>query len=359
MRLMIVPILVGMVFGAVFQLSRVHESFFIRDQMLMRHFLMLKMFLSASATSICVLAILPFLSSLASTRITTFRTMMTESVGSKRGVPSLIVGGACLGLGMTLTGSCPGTVFAQIAAGSVTARWILLGGLIGGALYPLLETVPGFLEALSANRKPFQRLTLPQLLGSKSSLPVALAVAGAFFSIVTTVEFFSPWKKELADLLPSESASFPMAIPPYLAGMVVGSLQLPLILVVDAHLGCSSSYVTVVASLLDRVTPALVQRVPLYTSLKKNNWQVYLMIGVMIGSFTTSTLTGPFMSDKLSISPVTSMFGGFLLTFGARLAAACTSGHGISGMGYLALNSFIAVAAMFAAGMGSAFILYY
>jgi Predicted transporter component len=43
--------------------------------------------------------------------------------------------------------------------------------------------------------------------------------------------------------------------------------------------------------------------------------------------------------------------GGFLIGFGAAYAGGCTSGHGISGVADLQLPSFIAVAAMFGAGM--------
>lgn len=45
-----------------------------------------------------------------------------------------------------------------------------------------------------------------------------------------------------------------------------------------------------------------------------------------------------------------SFIGGFVMLFGARLGGGCTSGHGLSGVGVLALVSFVAVAAMFAGG---------
>ena len=43
--------------------------------------------------------------------------------------------------------------------------------------------------------------------------------------------------------------------------------------------------------------------------------------------------------------------GGFIMVFGARIADGCTSGHGVSGIAQLASGSFIAVTAMFAAGI--------
>ncbi|MFZ0458359.1 MAG: YeeE/YedE thiosulfate transporter family protein, partial [Rhodoplanes sp.] len=48
---------------------------------------------------------------------------------------------------------------------------------------------------------------------------------------------------------------------------------------------------------------------------------------------------------------------GFLMLFGARLADGCTSGHGLSGVAQLAVGSTVAVAAMFAGGIGAGFLL--
>ncbi len=51
------------------------------------------------------------------------------------------------------------------------------------------------------------------------------------------------------------------------------------------------------------------------------------------------------IEDELSVERI--FFGGFLVILGARLADGCTSGHGITGMGHLALRSMIAVGCMF------------
>ena len=50
--------------------------------------------------------------------------------------------------------------------------------------------------------------------------------------------------------------------------------------------------------------------------------------------------------------------GGVIVLFGARLAGGCTSGHGISGGLQLAVSSWVFFIVMFAAGIGTAFILY-
>jgi len=57
---------------------------------------------------------------------------------------------------------------------------------------------------------------------------------------------------------------------------------------------------------------------------------------------------------EVKIGGLIAVFGGVLLTFGARIAGGCTSGHGISGMSQMSISSFVSVAAMFGGGMGVA-----
>lgn len=359
-NLILVPTLSGCAFGAVFQLSRVHEFSFIRNQMLFRQFLMLKMFLSAASVSLLVLTLLPYVSGRGHERINKWRKVMTSMIAERRGVPSLVVGAATLGVGMAVCGSCPGTVFAQVASGSIQARWILLGAGLASCVYPLVDMLPGFAGLLAAGRvRSIQTKTLPQLL-SFSTEGVALSLVAVFVTIVGVCELFSPWQAELQTLVGDHSteAAWPRAIPPWVAGMVVGSLQLPLILLTNNHLGCSSSYMTVVARALQVVSPATVARIPLLAGLVDNYWQCFLMLGVSLGAYVSSTVTGGVFHSDAMLSPVQSVVGGALLVIGARVAAGCTSGHGISGMGYMALNSFIAVAAMFGGGILTAMIFF-
>src|SRR5215813_9990541 len=146
---------------------------------------------------------------------------------------------------------------------------------------------------------------------------------------------------------------------PYAAGIVIGLLQLPALLLIETALGASTSYVTVggiIASWIDRsiqVTPTA-----------RNWWQVALVIA--IGAFISKRLSGarrhpisPIWQRALgSSSPagrcVVAFVGGFIMLFGARIADGCTSGHGLSGVAQLAVGSTVAVAAMFAGGIATA-----
>lgn len=61
-----------------------------------------------------------------------------------------IVGGALLGVGMSLAGACPGTVFAQVGMGVENSLFTLLGGYVGAAVYGFLNPV---LKRLTLNNR--------------------------------------------------------------------------------------------------------------------------------------------------------------------------------------------------------------
>ncbi len=158
---------------------------------------------------------------------------------------------------------------------------------------------------------------------------------------------------------------------PYVAGVVIGLLQIPTFLLMDTALGASSSFVTVAAHLAALIDPE-VQKVSYFASHMwgpKNWWQVAVVAGITIGAYISMTLSG---ARRQSISPVwartmatgslmsrapVAFLGGFIMLFGARIAGGCTSGHGISGIAQLSVGSTIAVAAMFAGGILSATLL--
>lgn len=159
---------------------------------------------------------------------------------------------------------------------------------------------------------------------------------------------------------------------PYLAGIVIGLLQIPAFLIIETALGTSSSYVTVGGQLASWVDPAIlkIDYVARHVApTAKNWWQVGLVVGIAIGAFVSVKLSG---ARRQPISPIWSralgsdsagrryavaFVAGFLMLFGARIADGCTSGHGLSGIAQLAVGSTVAVAAMFAGGIAAALLL--
>ncbi len=156
---------------------------------------------------------------------------------------------------------------------------------------------------------------------------------------------------------------------PYLAGVVIGLLQIPAFLLIETALGASSSYVTIGALVASWIDPSIltVKYASSHVAATgKNWWQVALVAGIAVGAFVSMKMSGarraaisPIWANALgSASPAkryaVAFFGGFIMLLGARIADGCTSGHGLSGMAQLAVGSTVAVAAMFAGGIATA-----
>lgn len=159
---------------------------------------------------------------------------------------------------------------------------------------------------------------------------------------------------------------------PYVAGVLIGLLQIPAFLIIETALGASSSYVTVGGLLTSWIDPSIlkIEYVARHVATTaKNWWQVALVGGIAIGAFISARLSGarrrpisPIWSHALGSASAAKRYtvafaGGFVMLFGARLADGCTSGHGLSGMAQLSVGSTVAVTAMFAGAIATAFLM--
>jgi hypothetical protein len=158
---------------------------------------------------------------------------------------------------------------------------------------------------------------------------------------------------------------------PYVAGILIGLLQIPAFLLIDTALGTSSSYVTVGGLIASLVDPSIlhIEYVSKHVAAtSKNWWQVALVAGIALGAFLSMRLSG---ARRRAISPIwaralgttspavryaVAFAAGFTLIVGARIADGCTTGHGLSGVAQLAVGSTVAVAAMFVGGIATALI---
>ncbi|MGE0675615.1 YeeE/YedE thiosulfate transporter family protein [Pseudolabrys sp.] len=156
---------------------------------------------------------------------------------------------------------------------------------------------------------------------------------------------------------------------PYIAGVVIGLLQIPAFILIETALGASSSYVTIGGLLASWADPSAVTIDYIAKHIAatgKNWWQVALVVGIGIGAFISMKLSG---ARRQPISPIwaralgspsparryaVAFLAGFIMLVGARIADGCTSGHGLSGTAQLAVGSMVAVAAMFAGGIATA-----
>lgn len=187
-------ILLGLAMGAVFGMAlekgRMCEGGVIVCQMQMSRHAMLKMFLSAVATGLIVLAIL---TGFGFAKLSPKATLFTAD----------IVGGAILGVGIVIAGACPGTVLAQIGSGYRDAIYTFIGGLFGALAFTYME--PNILK-LVLTTGSHGKLTLDQLLGVPFPA-LALGFSAVIIGFLVWLEKISPWQAEIgpkADGMPAE-----------------------------------------------------------------------------------------------------------------------------------------------------------
>jgi uncharacterized membrane protein YedE/YeeE len=243
-----------------------------------------------------------------------------------------LIGGILLGLGMTLTGACPGTVFPQVATGISSAKQVLVGAAIGGIVYSWLKPR---IQATAIDKKQtaFTKPTAPQRAGIDAWTGLTLyeilcmtLVAGAVY------------------IYPTDD---PSLVNPVLGGILIGLSQFTSLLLTSSSLGISSAFEQFGDLLWWFLAPSHQPR----PSTKATAFA----LGTLSGSWVLIQLTNvPTPREMIAITTSRAILGGVSLIVGSRIAGGCTSGHGISGMSMLSVASFVTVGGMFAGGMGSA-----
>ncbi len=158
---------------------------------------------------------------------------------------------------------------------------------------------------------------------------------------------------------------------PYIVGIGVGVLVWLSFLLSNKAIGCSTAYARTFGMTEKLVRGKKVDEKAYYKKfIPKIDWEWMLVLGVVVGGFVSSVLSGSFRVEMVPmiweetfgtrpvIRFVGALMGGFLLGFGARMAGGCTSGHGISGTAQLSLGSWLAFICFFIGGILAAFLIY-
>lgn len=149
--------------------------------------------------------------------------------------------------------------------------------------------------------------------------------------------------------------------PPLLAGVALGLVLLATFLVTGHGLGASGFFTRLAAAggqwLAPEATAANSYLGPYLRGNPLAAWITWEVLGVLIGGFLGSLLSGRFrlaLERGPAVAPgrrlAMALVGGLLVGFGARLARGCTSGLGLSGGAVLAVAAFVFLFAFFAAG---------
>jgi uncharacterized membrane protein YedE/YeeE len=373
----------GLIWGIVFEKSRVFEIGSIRGQFLFERFVMLKLFMSAMGVSAFAITLTALKNPALFDEIRDkFR------AGCQRGVVSGAAFGAfILGVGMALSAACPGMVLSQIGAGQENSIYTIIGGLVGCVVYASVEKMMRDTFITRGYIFPKDKRFADEFLGvGRDKTPYMIAGLGVFaLGAGIVMDLVVPW-----DNIPGESASDSMgeidfanggggyggndcggnplkcrAWNPLISGSILGALQIILISKFGTCTGSATAYQSIVAAplLLVKDRTKMVEERPWMAYLNMFTpasialqWQIFYCVFSCIGAFVSATMSGTF-GDAPGLDPVSCFLGGFLMLFGGRLAGGCTSSHGISGFPMLQNTSIVAVPAMFAGGIVLSFII--
>ncbi|HPK32267.1 YeeE/YedE thiosulfate transporter family protein [Ottowia sp.] len=153
--------------------------------------------------------------------------------------------------------------------------------------------------------------------------------------------------------------------PPLAAGIALG-LVLLLTFVLTGHgLGATGASTRLAAWLGLEVAPAATESNAYLGPMVEGgarsvmaSWISWQVVGVAIGAFVAALLGGRFRIQFDGSHSVgtprrafAALLGGLLAGFGARVAAGCTSGLGLSGAAVLGIAAFVFLGAFFAVGL--------
>jgi uncharacterized protein len=158
---------------------------------------------------------------------------------------------------------------------------------------------------------------------------------------------------------------------PYVVGAGIGILSWLTMLISKKALGCSTTFART-AGMLEKLFRGKTAAVKAYYQKvqPKVDWQFMLVIGIIIGSFISASLSNDFnwewvpgiwaatFGTNVLLRLGAAVLGGILIGFGARWADGCTSGHGISGAMQLSVGSWISAICFFVGGIAMAYFLF-
>ncbi|KIY03399.1 uncharacterized protein Z520_00090 [Fonsecaea multimorphosa CBS 102226] len=309
----------GGIFGAALTASGVYSPSVIISQLQLGNFHMLKSFLAASACSALIVV------SANRAKYAKLNPRSDSSYGWFMRYDANLIGGLLHGIGMALTGACPGTVLVQLVMGVKSAPAVAAGCLLGAITF--VKSAERLKRTPPAKTSTGQTQTVQEKLGLSTNSMILLYEI-LCLGMILAATYLAPTRDHWLN--------------PIVGGLLIGVAQATSVLFTRKTLGVSSAY----------------------EDIGKHFWRVVdgtagpglsnivFASGVMAGSKIISQFI-PAVSEAAgpAISPLAAVAGGFTMVFGARLAGGCASGHGISGMATMGLSSFITVAGMFGGGI--------
>ncbi|KAF4313213.1 hypothetical protein GTA08_BOTSDO01207 [Botryosphaeria dothidea] len=335
----------GALFGSALSAAGIYSPALIRAQMHLADFTMLKIFVAASASGALAVHLADRLSfAPIKPRVPRYLGLFTYDGN--------LIGGALLGMGMALTGACPGTSLVQMASGLRSGLYVVLGGVAGGLAHLALSPI------LHPKRDDAPTETTPLNKSASTSSAEEPTLQGSF-GLSTNVLLLA-WEVmcvlfiQLANTLGGDEGSGAGLVTPIVGGCMIGGAQAATVLLTRHTIGVSTAYenaaqaiysVVGLGGAASRCTPSLVFAAGILSS------------SALVTRAAPQSAIDAIVAGSGDVSAVSAFFGGLVMVFGARVAGGCTSGHGISGLVTFSWASFVSVAAMFGSGILTAFFL--
>ena len=164
---------------------------------------------------------------------------------------------------------------------------------------------------------------------------------------------------------------------PYIVGALIGLLAMSTFYTANRPIGIAMAFSQTTAMIQKFFVPEYIKgnefvqkTMPVVAKGTGIDWLWMLVLGVFIGAFISSRMSGEFKKEFVPelwksrfgsgrIKRLIAAFlGGVILLFGARLAGGCTTWHGINGSLQLALSGWIFFMVVFITGIITAGIMY-
>ncbi len=293
-----------------------------------------------------------------------------------------IIGGVLFGVGMGISGLCPGTCAARFSSGKLLTGVGLLGIFVGVYFYDFIFP---FVSGLGGDQR---FITVAMLLDVRYGY-LAIGMGAAFLAMCFVLDKIDPAKKfdrtmraadDLMDaqfgdvagakpdksgektepLLKREWGWFPTGV---IAGLcIVASVAL------GEYLSFASGFLSLGAHMASFFGHEM-QSVPSLS--QSTEWRAMLVLGLFPGTFFSSWLAGTLKREKVTplfkeafgerivLRSVLVFTGGFLMIIGALIGGGCTTGAFMSAWPTLSVGSFAMGATFFMAAMATAHIMYH
>ncbi|MEE4311397.1 MAG: YeeE/YedE thiosulfate transporter family protein [candidate division KSB1 bacterium] len=158
---------------------------------------------------------------------------------------------------------------------------------------------------------------------------------------------------------------------PYIVGIGIGILSWFTFLLSNQALACSTAFARSAGMIEKLFRGNKVSEKAYYQKFTPQiDWGWMLVVGVVIGAFISSYLSGSFQlkwvptiwesafGTNTLLRLAVAFVGGILMGLGSRWAGGCTSGHGISGTLQLTVSSWIAAISFFIGGIITAMFIF-